>query len=274
MKKLIALAVMGLFTTGLFAGGSVLSDENLKEADKVGQKINVQKEKQATLSSLPVKTGFKTVKVLGEYENLVKILSSKEYNTGFIFQGIANVMDAWNDAKKTEKAAGLANIAAIINAPIPTGYSNSQFVMSDFINMESCVIASRSPKFAQELEAFGEEVKAAAAKAGMTKEEEFVLGSLENFKRVAGNLKSYNANYLLQAVTGIMDSWNDAKKVLPKEKMVKLAKEIDQPVSTGFGTKVIPSSFAYTEACVISSRSPQLGAEIEAFGAEVMNLAK
>lgn len=291
MKKLIAVAVMGLFASGLFAQSFVLSQENLKEADKIGQKLNAQQQK-ADLSFSPANyfAPAKTSKpalteeqknsvknnagIFAAHQNLKKILSSKEYNAGFIFQGITDIMDAWNEGKKTFSADKLEVIAVILEEPVKTGYDKAYFVLSQYINVESCVIASRSPSFAAELEAFGAEVKATAKNAFLTKEEKNVLASVTDFKRVVSNMKDYDANYVLQSLVGIMDSWNDAKKTLAKAQLIKLAKEINKPVRTGFGTKIVPANFAYTEACVISSVSPSFGAEIESFGKEVMNFAK
>lgn len=172
-----------------------------------------------------------------------EIARMKEPNFNWAFQSLAKVMDAYQALRKVSASAAVA-ASVEVNAPFKAGWGET-LTVTQLINRESIVLYG---SVQDEFNAWGAQLKQDQAAALKSPAARVVLSRLASSRKYIAEAKDYNASFILQSLTGVMDAHNALRKNNPALAAL-LSREINKPIKTGFGgADLVVSRFVAMES--------------------------
>lgn len=172
-----------------------------------------------------------------------EIARMKEPNFSWAFQSLVKVMEAYQELRQVSPAAAVA-VSAEVNAPFKAGWGET-LTVTQLINRESIVLYG---SLQDEFNAWGAQLAQDQAAALKSPAARAVLSRLASSRSYIAKAKDYNASFILQSLTGVMDAHNALRKNNPALAAL-LSQEINKPIKTGFGgADLVVSRFVNMES--------------------------
>ena len=134
--------------------------------------------------------------------------------------------------------------AAEVNAPFKAGWGEN-LTVTQLINRESIVLYG---SVQDEFNAWGAQLKQDQAAALKSPAARTVLSRLASSRKYISEAKDYNASFILQSLTQVMDAHNALRKDNPALAAL-LSREINKPIKTGYGKRnLVVSQFVAMES--------------------------
>lgn len=234
MKKGLILSVFAVMAASAVFAFPSAPAENAALNAAVEKAVAAKKQDVAALQK-----ALLTSSVLAKDE----IARMKEPNFNWAFQSLTKVMDAYQALRKVSASAAVA-ASVEVNAPFKAGWGET-LTVTQLINRESIVLYG---SVQDEFNAWGAQLKQDQAAALKSPAARVVLSRLASSRKYIAEAKDYNASFILQSLTGVMDAHNALRKNNPALAAL-LSREINKPIKTGFGgADLVVSRFVAMES--------------------------
>lgn len=257
MKKLFVWSLLVVLTPCVFAQEGV-NVSAIARAVKAGQA------KQAARVTASEK------QVLEAWEQFKKQAATfNYYDYNWMFLSLDGVRQAYMELREKSVSAA-RKCAAELTKPVSIADGKRSIKVVSYVNMESCNLwQTEQAKFDVFARTLQEDAAAAQQQSAAASLPVEFTQALSSFRQYVQRSKEMHSSWVLQSLMPAMDAFNRQMKKDPSVGPA-MAKELQKPISAGWGGKVVASNFIKHHSNEVFS----MQYELDAFANQLERLAK